>query len=39
MEQVLENGNSASIMAPILVKRMEDKTYDFKRYMHENWDK
>lgn len=30
---------NAHITAPILVKRLEDKNYDFKRYMHENWDK
>ncbi len=31
--------SNAGIMGPILVKRLEDKKYDFKRYMHENWNK
>ena len=30
---------NAGIMGPILVKRKEDIKYDFKRYMHENWNK
>lgn len=31
--------DNAHIMAPILVKRMEDKKYDFKAYMKNNWNK
>lgn len=30
---------NAYIMAPILVKRKEDKKYNFKEYMHDNWNK
>ena len=33
------NSSNAKILGPILVKRLEDKKYDFKRYMHENWNK
>ena len=29
--------DNAYIFAPILVKRIEDEKYDFKRYMHKNW--
>ena len=31
--------DNASIMAPILVKRKEDIKYNFKKYMHDNWNK
>ncbi len=31
--------DNAYIFAPILVKRIEDEKYDFKRYMHKNWKK
>ena len=30
---------NAHIFAPILVRNEEYKRYDFKEYMHENWDK
>lgn len=30
---------NAGILAPILVKRMEDKEYNFKDFMHKNWNK
>lgn len=30
---------NAHIFAPLLVLREEHKKYDFKQYMHENWDK
>lgn len=33
------NSSNAGILGPVLVKRLEDKKYDFKRYMHENWNK
>lgn len=40
---VIDNINltkeNAGILAPILVKRLENKKYDFKKYMHENWNK
>lgn len=32
----IENGG---ILGPTLVRRLEDKKYDFKQYMHENWNK
>lgn len=31
--------NNASIMGPVLVKRQEQQKYDFKEYMHKNWNK
>lgn len=31
--------NNISIVAPVLVRRLEDKKYDFKNYMHNNWNK
>ena len=30
---------NANIFGPTLVKRLEDKKYDFKNYMKENWNK
>lgn len=39
MDDIIITKNNAKIMAPILVRRQEDKKYDFKRYMHENWNK
>lgn len=39
MDNIVVNQNNASIMAPILVKRQLQKQYDFKDYMHKNWDK
>jgi len=39
MDNINVNKENASIMGPILVKRQEQKRYDFKRYMHENWNK
>lgn len=39
LDNVELNMKNAKILAPILVKRLEDKKYDFKSYMHENWDK
>ena len=39
MDNIIITKENAGIMAPILVKRFEDKKYDFKRYMHENWNK
>lgn len=30
---------NANILAPILVKRLEDEKYDFKQYMKKNWNK
>lgn len=31
--------DNVKILAPILVKRMEDKKYNFKEYMHKNWNR
>ncbi len=31
--------DNAYIFAPVLVKRLEDEKYNFKKYMHENWQK
>lgn len=31
--------NNAVIVAPVLVRRLEDKKYNFRNYMHENWNK
>lgn len=39
MDNIIVTKDNASIMAPILVKRLEDKKYNFKNYMHENWNK
>ena len=37
IDNIIITPKNASILAPILVKRMEDKKYDFKDYMHKNW--
>lgn len=39
MDNIIVTSDNASIMAPVLVKRLEAKKYDFKKYMHENWNK
>lgn len=39
MDDVEITSKNAKIMTPVLVRRMEDKRYDFKKYMHENWNK
>lgn len=39
MDQINIDKDNASIMGPILVKRQEQKKYDFKEYMHKNWNK
>ena len=31
--------DNAGILASVLVKRIEDKKYDFKDYMHKNWNR
>lgn len=33
------NSNNIPIVAPVLVRRLQDERYDFKKYMHENWNK
>ncbi len=39
VDNIKVDKNNASIMGPILVKRQRQKQYDFKEYMHRNWDK
>ena len=39
IDDVVITKENAEIFAPILVKRLEDKKYDFKKYMHQNWNK
>lgn len=39
LDNVKITKENAYIFAPILCKRLEDKKYDFKAYMHENWNK
>ncbi len=39
MDDIKINKNNQEIMAPILVRRLEQKKYDFKSYMHQNWQK
>ena len=39
LDKVEVNADNAYVMAPVLVKRLEDKKYDFKDYMKRNWNK
>ncbi len=39
MDNINITKDNANIMGPILVKRLEDKRYNFKDYMHKNWNK
>lgn len=39
MDKIIITKNNAAIMAPILVRLMEKKRYDFLAYMKANWDK
>lgn len=39
MDEINVTSSNAHIMGPVLVKRMETKKYDFKDYMHRNWNK
>jgi hypothetical protein len=39
MDNIQVTEKNASIMGPILVKRNEQKKYNFNDYMHRNWDK
>ncbi len=39
IDKVNLTAKNAGILAPVLVKRMEDKKYNFKDYMHKNWNK
>ena len=39
MDNIKITSENASIMGHILVKRLEAKKYNFKNYMHENWNK
>lgn len=37
VDNIKVDKKNASIMGPILVKRQRQKYYDFKEYMHKNW--
>jgi len=39
MDNINITKDNAMIMGPILARRYEQKRYDFKQYMHDNWDK
>lgn len=39
MDNIEITEQNAKIMAPVLVRRQTDKKYDFKEYMHKNWNK
>lgn len=39
MDNINVTTDNAAIMGPVLVKRMEEKKYNFKDYMHNNWNK
>ena len=39
VDNLIITPNNASIVAPVLVRRLENKKYDFRNYMHENWNK
>lgn len=39
LDRVKVTKDNAKIMGPILVKRQEDKKYNFKQYMKNTWDK
>lgn len=39
MDNINITKENAVIMAPILSRRNEDQKYDFKKYMHNNWNK
>lgn len=39
MDDIIITKENAKIMAPILVRRQENKKYNFKQYMHDNWSK
>ena len=39
MDKINITKNNAYIMGPILARRLENKKYDFKNYMHNNWNR
>lgn len=39
IDRVVVHRQNAIILAPILLRREVDKQYDFKEYMHHNWDR
>lgn len=39
MDSIVITPQNAGIMGPILVRRQESQKYDFKKFMHENWNK
>lgn len=39
VDKIKIDKHNANVFAPILVKRLEHKKYDFKKYMKDNWNK
>lgn len=39
LSEVKIDSNNFMVMAPTLIKHYQNKKYDFKDYMHENWNK
>ena len=39
LDRIKITKENANILGPILVKKYESKMYDFKSYMHDNWNK
>ena len=39
IDNINVNASNAGILGPVLVRRLEDQTYDFRRYMHATWNK
>ena len=39
LDRIKITKENANILGPILVKKYESKMYDFKGYMHDNWNK
>lgn len=39
MDNIKITSDNAYVMGPVLVRREEEKKYDFKTYMHDNWEK
>lgn len=39
IDNINVNASNAGILGPVLVRRLEDEKYDFRRYMHATWNK
>ncbi len=39
IDKIDVNEKNAGIIAPVLVRKRENEKYDFKEYMHKNWNK